>query len=137
MHTSEIISIAIISPYFFFFLIFIYLAVLGLSCSMWTLRCSIWGLVPLWGIKPRPPALGVWSLSHWTTREVPSLFLEQLSKWLYCWFPNFNVKNIYNERWDDCGLIKPGMWKIKYLYTAKRLWMNHFSSFYFKYISIL
>ena len=23
------------------------------------------------GIHPRPPALGVWSLSHWTTREVP------------------------------------------------------------------
>jgi len=23
------------------------------------------------GIKPRSPALGAWSLSHWTTREVP------------------------------------------------------------------
>ena len=29
------------------------------------LSCNMWGLV-LWpGIKPRPPALGVWSLSHW------------------------------------------------------------------------
>ena len=36
---------------FFFFLIFIYLAVLGLSCSMWD-------LVPHSGIKPRLPALG-------------------------------------------------------------------------------
>ena len=35
----------------FFFLIFIYLAVLGLSCSMWD-------LVPHSGIKPRLPALG-------------------------------------------------------------------------------
>ena len=28
-------------------------------------------VVPWPGIKPRPPALGTWSLSHWTTREVP------------------------------------------------------------------
>ena len=27
-------------------------------------------LVPWLGIEPRLPALGVWSLSHWTTREV-------------------------------------------------------------------
>ena len=43
---------------------FIYLAMLGLSCSMWD-------LVSWPGIEPRPPALGVWSLSCWTTREVP------------------------------------------------------------------
>ena len=29
------------------------------------------GLVPQTGIKPRSPALGTWSLSHFTTREVP------------------------------------------------------------------
>ena len=53
------------SPFFFFFyLMFIYLAALGLSCS-------IWDLVPWSGIKPRPSALGVQSLSHWTTKEVP------------------------------------------------------------------
>ena len=45
-----------------FFLIFIYLVVLGLSCS-------IWDLVPWAGIKLRPPVLGVPSLSHWTTRN--------------------------------------------------------------------
>ena len=33
-------------------------------------------LVPGAGIEPRPPALGVWSLSHWTTRKVPSAFLK-------------------------------------------------------------
>ena len=33
---------------------------------------------PLPGIKPEPSALGGWSLTHWTTREVPSLmFLIQ------------------------------------------------------------
>ena len=41
----------------------IFLAMLGLNCGMWD-------LVPQPGIKPRPPALGAWSLSHWTTREV-------------------------------------------------------------------
>ena len=44
--------------------IFIYLAVLGLSCGMWE-------PVPWPGIKPRPLALAVWSLNHWTTREIP------------------------------------------------------------------
>ena len=31
----------------------------------------MWDLVFRQGIKPGPPALGAWSLSHWTTREVP------------------------------------------------------------------
>ena len=30
-------------------------------------------LVPRPGTEPMPPALGVWSLNHWTTREVPPL----------------------------------------------------------------
>ena len=30
----------------------------------------MWDPVPQPGIKPRAPALGAWSLSHWTTREV-------------------------------------------------------------------
>ena len=33
--------------------------------------CGMWNLVSWPGIEPRPPALGAWSLSHWTTREVP------------------------------------------------------------------
>ena len=41
------------------------------SCGMGTLSGSMWDLIPQPGIKPRPPALRVWSLSHWTTREVP------------------------------------------------------------------
>ena len=41
----------------------IYLAMLGLSCGMWD-------LVPWPGIEPESPALGAWSLSHRTTREV-------------------------------------------------------------------
>ena len=33
---------------------------------------SMWDLVPWPGIEPGPPALGAWSLSHWTSREVPT-----------------------------------------------------------------
>ena len=40
------------------------------------LSYSMWGLVPCTGIEPRPFSLGVWSLSHWTTREVPGLLLS-------------------------------------------------------------
>ena len=42
------------------------------SCNIWTLSCSMQNLVPWPGIKPGPPALGTWNLSHWTTREVLS-----------------------------------------------------------------
>ena len=38
--------------------------------------CSMWDLVPWWGIEPGPPGLGVRSLSHWTTREVPPYELK-------------------------------------------------------------
>ena len=52
-----------------FNVLFIYLAVLGLSCSMWD-------LVPEPGMEPRPPRLGAQSLSHCTTREVPPCQLQ-------------------------------------------------------------
>ena len=42
------------------------------SCDMQTLSFSMWDLVPWLRVEPRPPALGVWSLSHWTSKEVPS-----------------------------------------------------------------
>ena len=64
--------------FFFFFFFkkniywFIYLAVLGLSCRMWTLSCDMWDLVPQPGIEPGHPALGMLRLSHGTTWEVPS-----------------------------------------------------------------
>ena len=38
---------------------------------MWTLSCSMWHLVPQPGIEHKPHELGVQSLNHWTTREVP------------------------------------------------------------------
>ena len=43
--------------------------VLVVACRI---SCGMWDLGPWPGIKPRPPALGAWSLRHWTTRDVPS-----------------------------------------------------------------
>ena len=50
------------------FVCLIHLSALGLSCG-------IWHLVPWPGIDLGPPALGAWSLSHWTTREAPGNIL--------------------------------------------------------------
>ena len=58
----------------FFNIYFIYLAASGLSCSIQILACGMWDLVPWPGIEPEPPALGLWSLSHWTNREVPLVY---------------------------------------------------------------
>ena len=65
-------------------ILFIYLAVSGLSySSMPTLSFGMWSLVPSPG-KPRPPALGAWCLSHWATREVPAIVLRgQNTAWLW------------------------------------------------------
>ena len=46
----------------------------GISCSSWgvqTLCCGMWGPVPWREMESGPPALGSWSLSHWTTSIVP------------------------------------------------------------------
>ena len=51
-----------------------YLALPGLSCGICHLSCGMRDLVPSLGIEPRPPALGVQSLNHWTTKEVPESF---------------------------------------------------------------
>ena len=79
----------------FLFIVFIHLAALGLSCgtsglrssvfvaacgifsySMWTLSCGVWDLVPWPGMEPGASALGAWSFSNWTTREVLVVFFS-------------------------------------------------------------
>ena len=55
-------------------ILFIYLALLGLRCYTQTLSCDMWESSFLNrdpGMEPGSPALGVQSLSHWTTREGP------------------------------------------------------------------
>ena len=40
------------------------------------------GNLVLWpGIEPGPPALGAWSLSHWTIREIPALNFDLMNTW--------------------------------------------------------
>ena len=44
--------------------------------------CSMLILVSWPGIEPTPPALKIWSLNHWTSREFPKpLFFETTDDW--------------------------------------------------------
>ena len=65
--------------YLFILKIFIYLALSGLSCG-------IWDLVTRPGIELGHAALGAWSLSHWTTREVSWLLFLELAPKRRCIF---------------------------------------------------
>ena len=82
--------------FFFYFLIFIrfYLFVwlhwvLVAACRISS--CGMWDLGPQPGIKPRSPALGVQSLSHWTAREVPDLTIFQTFPESLCGCPTDGI----------------------------------------------
>ena len=65
-----------------FIYLFIYLIFLIWLCCT---ACGI--LVPQPGIQPTSPALELWTLKHWTTREVPLdiyLYRCQPSQWMPC-----------------------------------------------------
>ena len=47
---------------------------LVVACGLLVAAC-VQDLVPRPGNEPGPPALGVQSLTHWTTREVPRVLL--------------------------------------------------------------
>ena len=53
-----------------------------------TLSRGMWDLLPCPGIKRGPPALGAWSLSHWTTWEVLEKFIAYNQR---AEFPNFSL----------------------------------------------
>ena len=56
----------------------IFVAACGLlSCGRRALSCGVQDLVPQPGIEPWPPALGAWSLTHWTTRKVSEYIFKQ------------------------------------------------------------
>ena len=59
-NTKYKISKSFVCLFVLFFCLFVFW-----PCHM---ACRI--LVPWWGTKPVPPAVGVWSLSHWITKEV-------------------------------------------------------------------
>ena len=73
--------------FFFFFLISIWLCwvfivpCVTFSCDLQTLSCCMEDPVPWPGIKPRPPALAAWSLSHWTSREIPTIWFLKICMW--------------------------------------------------------
>ena len=67
---------------FFFFLMFIYLAAPGPSCSMQDHPCGTWDPVPQPGIE-LAPALRAQSPSHWTTREVVAAGLLRTMLWRF------------------------------------------------------
>ena len=76
------------------FYLFIWLCWVFVSASR-IFSCGMQDLVPWPGIKPRPPAFGLYSLSHWTTREVPQGFST--------WCPHAN------ERWSQRQWIQAQM----------------------------
>ena len=79
------------------------------SCRMWILSCSMWALVPWPGIELGAPALEVWCLSHWTTREVPmslnfnTVFLVSFmlsAQGLLPCFPEFSMQFLIGKTSD-------------------------------------
>ena len=56
--------------FFFFFLTHSWFNLINLF-MFWPHHVACGILVPRPGIEPGPPALGMWSLTHWTTRDVP------------------------------------------------------------------
>ena len=64
---------------FLFFKFIFTLAAPGLSYGTWALLCGMWDLLVAactWDLVPtEPPALEARSLTHWTTREVPTFVI--------------------------------------------------------------
>ena len=75
-------------------------------CLFTWLHCVLvvarWDIVPWPGIKPRPPALGVQSLSLWTTKEGPLLLFWVMS--LLCIFRSGTLRWKYRFLKSDCFL---------------------------------
>ena len=79
-----------------------------LHCSMQTLSWGIWDLISRLGFELGLPALGAWSLSHWTTREVPPVTFWM--RWVLV------VGSVYNRLFSiniDCHPLPPQTWPSK------------------------
>ena len=70
-HSRDMWMIFAVPFFFSFFLKFIDLAVRVLVATFNIFSCSMWNLAPWPGIEPGPPILGVQSLIHWITRDIP------------------------------------------------------------------
>ena len=77
-----------------------------------SLSCYMWDLVPWPGIELRA-LLGVWSLSHWTTRDVPAvLFITETS----------GEEQQEPEQFQRSGLISRG-WETMLNFQSGRGWL--------------
>jgi len=93
--------------------LFIYLAVLGLSCATWGLHyhmgsfpCSMQDLVPWLRIEPWPPALGAQSLNCWTPGKSLHMFYMHES-WGFVLHFNYVCCFVITMLHNNTGLVRP------------------------------
>ena len=109
----------------------------------------MWDLVPWPGIEPRPPALGAWSLNHWTTRKVPLYFI------LICFSlitssiisdtknpSHFRYLDIYISYTVNCSIILLQIFSPSVCLVLQTLFMvpkpdKHFNLFFFFFAFII
>ena len=95
---------------------------------MWDLQvqhASLWDLIPWPEIEPRPPALGVWSLSHRTTREIPYLYsLHRGSNiWIGSWRYLYSLRESNRkQRTEGRGWLNDGSVWLEYGLYRKESW---------------
>ena len=125
---------------FLFVKLLIYLTVSGLSAAsrirygitdedpifvmVWQIsNCSMWDLVPWSGIKPRCPALAVWSLSHWITGKVPGYTLKDASR---CWVNDgWRVARVKSGTPEGAWRVDRGRrWRWRGLGYRPRVWVS-------------
>ena len=71
----------------------------------------MWDLVLQPGIEPGPHALGAWSLTHWTMREVPFLYS----------FNTVSLLGKYELKWIIFKLVKQNYKKSQHTITNQNL----------------
>ena len=83
--------------------------IFDLCCDVQTLRCSMWDLVPWPRIKPRPPALKAWSLSHWTTGKVKVKSLSHVQLFATPWTAAYQAtpSMAFSRQEYQSGLLFP------------------------------
>ena len=87
---------------------FISLAMSGLSCNMWD-------LVPWPGMDPRPATMGVLSLSHRITWDVPKHYF-----WVHLWGCLRKISNV-SSRWSKADCLSHCGWA---LFNLLKVWLE-------------
>ena len=115
---------------------------LGHNCGPWDLRSSLWqvgslvgawelfsrglwDLVPCPGIESGPPALGAWSVSHWTTRKSQQMWGFGFKDfWIAFIFQNCNWQQhsgwiIERRGWGQEDLLQIYLWAVMRFQTRE------------------